>query len=55
MMQFLTLEDEAGLLEAVAFPDTFKKRKRPYRVGDVLPLQGTSKRQDGLTVMEVEG
>ncbi|MDR2561667.1 MAG: hypothetical protein LBC63_07855 [Holophagales bacterium] len=55
MMQFVTLEDETGLLEAVAFPDTFRLRKRPYRVGDVLPIRGTSKRQDGLVVLEIEG
>ncbi|MCL1908613.1 MAG: hypothetical protein FWG12_04510 [Holophagaceae bacterium] len=55
MMQFVTLEDEAGLLEAVAFPDAFRRRRRPYRVGDVVPVVGTSKKQDGLTVLQVEG
>ncbi|MDR1841840.1 MAG: hypothetical protein LBQ86_07950 [Holophagales bacterium] len=55
MMQFVTLEDEAGLLEAVAFPDAFRRRKRPYRVGDVVPVVGTSTKQDGLTVLQIEG
>ena len=55
MMQFVTLEDEAGLLEAVAFPDAFRRRKRPYRVGDVVPVVGTSTKQDGLTVLQLEG
>jgi DNA-directed DNA polymerase III PolC len=55
MMQFVTLEDECGLLEAVAFPDAFSRRKRPYRVGDVVPVNGVSRRQDGLVVLELEG
>jgi len=55
MMQFVTLEDEMGLLEAVAFPDAFRRRKRPYLVGDVVPVVGTSKKQDGLTVLQLEG
>ncbi len=54
-MQFVTLEDETGLVEAVAFPDTFRKRRRPYRVGEVLPVQGRATRQDGLVVLELEG
>jgi DNA-directed DNA polymerase III PolC len=55
MMQFVTLEDEVGLLEAVAFPDAFRRRRRPYRVGDVVPVSGVSRRQDGVAVLEVEG
>jgi DNA polymerase III alpha subunit len=55
MMQFVTLEDECGLLEAMAFPNAYRRRKRPYRVGDVVPINGTSTRQDGLVVLEVEG
>ena len=54
-MQFITFEDETALCEAVAFPDAFRKRKRPYRVGEVVPVQGKSTRQDGLVVLEVEG
>jgi DNA polymerase III alpha subunit len=53
-MQFVTLEDETGLVEAVAFPDAFRKRRRPYRVGEVLPVQGRATRQDGLAVLELE-
>ncbi|MDP2877798.1 MAG: hypothetical protein Q8O00_16530, partial [Holophaga sp.] len=52
-MQFLTLEDETGLVEAVAFPDVFRKRGRPYQVGEILPVQGKSVLQDGLRVLEV--
>ena len=52
-MQFLTLEDETGLVEAVAFPDVFRKRGRPYQVGEILPMQGKSVLQDGLRVLEV--
>jgi DNA-directed DNA polymerase III PolC len=55
MMQFVTLEDEIGLLEAVAFPDAFRRRKRPYRVGEVVPVAGTSTRQDGLVVLQLGG
>lgn len=54
-MQFITFKDETALCEAVAFPDAFRKRKRPYRVGDVVPVLGRSTKQDGLTVLEVEG
>nr|WP_320131323.1 hypothetical protein [uncultured Holophaga sp.] len=54
-MQFITFEDETALCEAVAFPDAFRKRRRPYRVGEVVPVAGRSTRQDGLVVLEVEG
>ncbi|MBK8726350.1 MAG: DNA polymerase III subunit alpha [Holophagaceae bacterium] len=53
-MQFVTLEDETGLCECVAFPDTFRQRRRPYRVAEVLPVQGLATRQDGLTVVELQ-
>ncbi len=54
-MQFVTLEDETGLLECVAFPPAFARRKRPYRVGEVAAVQGRSTRQDGLVIFELEG
>ena len=54
LMQFVTLEDETGLCESVAFPDVFRRRPRPYRVGEVLQVQGRSVRQDGLVVLELE-
>lgn len=53
-MQFITLEDETALCEAVAFPDVFARRRRPYQVGDILPVRGKSVRQDGLAVLEVK-
>jgi DNA polymerase III alpha subunit len=52
-MQFLTFEDETALCEAVAFPDAYRRRRRPLRTGDVLPVAGLSTRQDGLAVLEV--
>lgn len=52
-MQFISFEDETALCEAVVFPDPFKRRKRPYLVGDVVPVAGNCKRQDGLAVLEV--
>ena len=52
-MQFITFEDETALCEAVAFPDSYKRRKRPYRVGDVVPVAGQSVRQDGLALLQV--
>lgn len=52
-MQFLTFEDETALCEAVAFPDAYRRRRRPLRVGDVLPVAGRSTRQDGLAILEV--
>lgn len=53
-MQFITFEDETGLAEAVAFPPVLKRRQRPYRVGDIVPVRGRSTQQDGLAVLEVE-
>jgi DNA-directed DNA polymerase III PolC len=52
-MQFVTLEDETGLAEGVAFPQTFRKRGRPFQVGEILPVQGQSVRQDGLAIFEL--
>jgi error-prone DNA polymerase len=52
-MQFISFEDETALCEAVAFPDAYKKRRRPYRVGDVVPVSGRSTLQDGLAMLEV--
>jgi DNA polymerase III alpha subunit len=53
LMQFVTFEDETALCEAVAFPDAYRKRRRPFRMGDILPVAGRSVRQDGLVVLEV--
>ncbi len=52
-MQFITLEDETGLAEAVAFPEAFRRRGRPCQVGEILPVQGRSVRQDGLAMFEL--
>jgi len=53
LMQFLTFEDETGICEAVAFPDAYRKRRRPLRTGDLIPVAGRSVRQDGLAMLEV--
>jgi len=53
-MQFITFEDETALCEAVAFPDAYRRRRRPFRVGDVLPVAGKAVRQDGLAMLEVQ-
>ncbi len=52
-MQFITLEDDTALCEAVAFPDTLRRRQRPFRVGDIVPVSGRLTLQDGLAVLEV--
>lgn len=54
-MQFVTFEDETALCEAVVFPPAFRRRRRPYQVGDVVLVQGRATRQDGLAVLEVTG
>lgn len=54
LMQFLTFEDEKGLCEAVAFPPAITRRRRPFRVGEIVPVKGQTVRQDGLAVLEVE-
>jgi DNA-directed DNA polymerase III PolC len=53
LMQFVSFEDETALCEAVAFPDAYRRRRRPFRIGDILPVAGRSTRQDGLVVLEV--
>lgn len=53
-MQFVTFEDDTGLCEAVAFPDAIRRRQRPFRVGDVVPISGQTTLQDGLAVFEVQ-
>lgn len=52
-MQFITFEDETGLCEAVAFPPAIRRRQRPFRVGEIVCVSGTSTRQDDLPVFEV--
>ncbi len=52
-MQFITFEDETGLAEAVAFPPVLRRRQRPYRVGDIVPVRGRTTLQDNLPVLEV--
>ena len=37
----------------LAFPDTLRRRQRPFRVGDVVPVRGRTTLQDGLAVLEV--
>ena len=54
-MQFVTFEDETGLCEAVAFPPILRRRRRPYGVGEVVLVRGSSVRQDNLVVLEVTG
>lgn len=53
-MQFVTLEDETGLCEAVAFSEAFGRRRKPYLVGEVTEVRGRSVRQDGLPVLELK-
>jgi DNA-directed DNA polymerase III PolC len=53
LMQFVSFEDETALCEAVAFPDAYRRRRRPFRIGDILPVAGRSTRQDGLVMLEV--
>jgi len=53
-MQFVTFEDDTGLCEAVAFPPVLRRRQRPFRVGDVVPISGQTTLQDGLAVFEVQ-
>ncbi|HJW09795.1 MAG TPA: OB-fold nucleic acid binding domain-containing protein, partial [Holophagaceae bacterium] len=54
LMQFVTLEDETGLCECVAFSDTYKRRRRPFTVGEVVAAQGRTVKQDNLVVLELK-
>lgn len=53
-MQFVTLEDETGLIEAVVFPDTFQQRGRAFSVGEVVPAVGKASLQDGVVILTWE-
>lgn len=43
-MQFVTLEDETGLVEAVVFPDAFRRKGRGFTVSEVIPVRGVADR-----------
>ncbi|MBS1767179.1 MAG: protein rep [Acidobacteria bacterium] len=53
-MQFVTLEDETGLVEAVAFPDAFQRRGSAYSVGEIVPVSGTADLQDGVGILRLK-
>lgn len=50
-MQFVTLEDETGLAEAVVFPDAFRHRGQGFTVGEVVPVCGVGDLQDGVVIL----
>lgn len=50
-MQFVTLEDETGLVEAVVFPDAFRRRGQGFTVGEVVPARGVADLQDGVVIL----
>lgn len=50
-MQFVTLEDETGLVEAVVFPDAFRRRGQGFTVGEVVPARGVADLQDEIVVL----
>ncbi|WP_243316716.1 hypothetical protein [Geothrix paludis] len=51
-MQFVTLEDESGLVEAVVFPDAFRRRGQGFTVGEVVPARGVADLQDGVVILK---
>jgi DNA polymerase III alpha subunit len=50
-MQFVTLEDETDLVEAVVFPDSFRRRGHGFTVGEVVPVRGIADLQDGVVIL----
>jgi DNA polymerase III alpha subunit len=52
-MQFVTLEDETGLVEAVVFPDAFRRRGHGFAVGEVVPVRGVADLQDGVVIFRL--
>lgn len=50
-MQFVTLEDETGIVEAVVFPDAFRRRGQGFTVGEVVPSRGVADLQDGVIIL----
>ena len=50
-MQFVTLEDETGLVEAVIFPEAFRRQARALSVGEVVPVNGVALLQDGVVIL----
>jgi len=49
-VQFITLEDETGLIDAVAFPNTQEKFARIILTSEVLAVQGRLHRQGKMGV-----
>ena len=45
------LEDETGLVEAVVFPDAFRRRGQGFTVGEVVPARGVGDLQDGVVIL----
>jgi len=52
-MQFVTLEDETGLVEAVVFPDAFRRRGQGFTVGEVVPARGVADLQDSVVLLRL--
>ena len=50
-MQFVSLEDETGLVEAIVFPDAFRRRGQGLAVGEVVPARGVADLQDGVVIL----
>lgn len=50
-MQFVTLEDETGLIEAVIFPDAYRAIGRSLNLGQVIPACGVADQQDGVVIL----
>jgi len=50
-MQFATMEDETGLVEAVVFPDAFRPRGHGFTVGEVVPAREGAGHQDGVVII----
>lgn len=51
LMQFITLEDETGLVEAVVLPNTFRKRGSTNTIGEETPASGVAELQYGICIM----
>ncbi|RFU70745.1 DNA polymerase III subunit alpha [Peribacillus saganii] len=47
VMAFLTLSDEGGELEAVVFPDVYKKHANTLKAGSILVFQGSMEEREG--------
>lgn len=50
MMSFLNISDDSGIMDAVVFPNVYRKFEESLRIGDIVLIQGVVKEQGSIIV-----